>query len=127
MIADSLNRAKAEEARNLIEEATRAAVSFDDYGPFINMIERAEKDKVTGDTVKVLEAVGDRVGLTKAEIEKLPVHFLPDERSRLGVNSAITSLAQEAKSYDRRIELEKAGGKVLNMPQRTWEAMAALA
>lgn len=127
LIGDAINRAKAEEAVHLIEEATKAACSFDDYGPFIDMIESAARDEIAGEPVKVLEAVAERVKLTKPEVEKLPLYYNADEPTRLGVNSAITALAQKASSYDRRVELERAGGEVLAMPKRTWDAVAALA
>jgi hypothetical protein len=42
------------------------------------------------------------------------------------VQAAITRLAQDAKSYDRRIELEQAGGAVLTMTDAQWNRVADL-
>ncbi len=38
----------------------------------------------------------------------------------------ITRYAQEVGSYDKRNTLEAAGGKVLEMSQNAWEAVASL-
>ena len=53
--------------------------------------------------------------------------YFPDEPTLLGVNSAITALAQNAGSYERRVELEKAGAQALELgTDRSWKAIADL-
>ena len=49
-----------------------------------------------------------------------------DESHAYGVQAAITRLAQDADSYERRVELEEAGGKVLEFSNRAWNAVASL-
>lgn len=90
-------------------------------------MERASTCEITGDPIKVLEHVGERVKLSKGEVEKLAVQYFPDEPTLLGVNSAITALAQHATNYERRVELEKAGAQALELgTDRTWKAIADL-
>ena len=47
--------------------------------------------------------------------------------SRWGLLNAVTAQANEVKSYDRAIELEEMGGKILGMNQSTWRDIAEAA
>ena len=127
LMDDRLTAAKEAELTEAIGRAARIACSSQHHNEVARLIQEAEERKLTGDPVEVLEGVGKRLKLTESEIKQLSVHYRPEEPNALGVNSAITRVAQESTSYERRIELEKAGGDILTMPQKTWDAVAALA
>lgn len=112
--------------QGMIRDATELACSGEHYPALIEQIQEADQLKIKGDPLLTLQEVGKRVGLSKGEVEKLPLYFHAEERSLLGVNSAITRLAQEVKGYDRRIALEAAGGAALGMSAKAWAAVADL-
>ena len=54
------------------------------------------------------------------------MHYQGGENA-FSVQAAITRLAQDAESYDKRVELEEAGGKILEMNEKVWNSVKALA
>ena len=89
------------------------------------LAQSAERN-ITSDPVKFFDTLGKDVKLTKDEIKELPVQAYSDEMTQLGMQAAITALAQ-TKPYERRLELEQIGGNVLMMNDRKWNAINALA
>lgn len=127
IMGSQIEKAKELEIRGLIQDATNHACDVEKLRPALDMMERAASCEITGDPIKVLEHIGNRVKLSKSEVEKVALHFYPDETNLLGVNSAITALAQECGSYERRIELEKAGAMALNLgDSKAWSAIEGL-
>ncbi len=126
IMENRIERAKQEQMTALIEDAAHSVCDASRYGPIVEILERANENTITEDPVPVIEVVAEKVGLTKKEVEVLPLHMNLDEPTQLGVQAAITSLAQKAPSYERRVALEQAGGRVLDLTDKQWSAVTAL-
>jgi hypothetical protein len=46
--------------------------------------------------------------------------------SAFGLQAAVTKYAQTVDDYDRRIELEEAGGNIVSMEPNVWKSIVAL-
>ena len=126
VFGDRFKLAEIAAIRSAIAEATRKALDPACHTQIAEIIERGHERPITGDIPYVLDEIGRRVGLTEGEREQSLLHMDGDEAHAYGVQSAITRLAQDANSYDRRIELEEAGGKVLEFSNRAWNSVASL-
>jgi hypothetical protein len=75
---------------------------------------------------KVMEVVQERFNLNDGERNDVFKHLIEGgQLSQYGLHSAITRSAQDASDYDRATELEYLGGKVLELPRKDWELLAA--
>lgn len=81
------------------------------------------------DPTKVVEIFAKREGLNETEKGGLLKHLVGSgEMSRYGLSWAVTRLAQEASmDYDRCSELERLGGKVIELPRSDWQVLAKAA
>jgi hypothetical protein len=86
----------------------------------------AAENRLTGDPVKVIEAVAVEVGLTEPERGAALRHLIEGgDLSGWGVANAVTRLAHDAESYERNIELQRQGNLVVELAQGQWSALAA--
>ena len=80
------------------------------------------------DPVKVIEVTAKKFGFTDKEKTGVLTEFLRrGEMTQFGVQAAITRHSQDVEAYDRATELARAGGKVIDLSQRDWKAIATAA
>ena len=80
--------------------------------------------------IKSVELLCKEVGVTQDESESVIESFIADQDySKWGMANAVTQLANRAEScdYDRASEIEKIGGKILQLNDNTWNRIAAAA
>jgi hypothetical protein len=118
-----IEQAELMSIKKLIADATANAMCMKGKEKIIAAYQEASTRHVTRDHGDFFKDLGKQVGLTTKEVEELPLHAYSDEFNQLGVQAAITALAQH-KPYERRLELEAIGGNVLLMPERNWNALA---
>jgi hypothetical protein len=77
---------------------------------------------------KIVEVTGDRFAFNEDEKSSV-LKFLIEggNLSQYGLHSAITRAAQDVPDYDRSTELERVGGKVIELAPSEWERMAETA
>lgn len=80
------------------------------------------------DVVEVIERVGRKFGLADDERKGVLSALIRDGNlSRYGVHSAITRFSADVADYDRATELERVGGRVIELPKNEWRQMAEAA
>lgn len=123
--SSTVERAELASIQRLICEATTTAMSLSGEEKIKEMLLAASSSKVerTMDADFFVD-VGKALKLTSKEAEELPLYAYNDEATKLGIQAAVTALAQ-TKPYERRLELEAAGGNILSMSDRQWSALAA--
>ena len=75
--------------------------------------------------MEAVKAVAKSFNASEEETNRLMMLSGDEAQTRFGVQAAVTQMAQEAKSYDRRIELERAGGDILS-DNKLWAAIRNL-
>lgn len=91
--------------------------------------EAAQSEKLPARNLeaRVVE-VSRKVGLTKGEGESALAHLIENgDLSQWGMANAVTRLANDLDDYDRAMELERAGGKVIELPRSEWKRLAEAA
>ena len=126
-------QAELDSIRGAVVDATQLALSSESYSELFALSQSAWSDGIDertlgeGGVSGVIERVGKQLGLTKTEVETAKVEFRGGENNRYGVQAAITQAAQRIDSYDRRVDLERAGGDLLGWDSKQWERVALLA
>jgi len=84
----------------------------------------AREDVIEGDPAKVVEVFGKKNDLNEEERGGLLRHLVASgEPTRYGLQWAVTRLAGEVEDYDRASELERLGGKVIELPKSDWKVL----
>jgi len=99
--------------------------AFDEH---LAKLQDATERKIEGDPVVAVEKLQRRLGLNEGERGGLLRHLIEGgDLSAWGVTNAVTSLAHESSSYDRSIELQRAGSAVIELKRSEWREIAASA
>lgn len=102
--------------------------SVDGFEQIVSRFRAAKEDRIEVSAAKAVEVTAKHVGLQERETESVLEHLIRDgDMNRFGMVNAITRAAQDVESYDRATELERLGGRVLELPRNQWETIAEAA
>lgn len=115
--------------RGLISDATASVLSADFSKRVREYVERGESRTLAdaSDKAEAIRQIGKAAGLTLNEADNAVAMWDSREPNSIGVANAVTRLAQDAKTYSARVRLEQAGGSILEMDDRKWKSVMALA
>lgn len=84
----------------------------------------ATEARIGGDPAKVVELASQRLELTEGERGGILRSLIEGgDLSAWGVVNAVTAQAHSAQSYDRAVELEAAGGRLLELAPTEWKEL----
>jgi hypothetical protein len=84
--------------------------------------------RITGNPVKAIEVLSNKLGVTETEQGGILRALIEGgDLSRWGVLNAVTAQAHVANDYDRSVEFEAMGAKILDLPQSEWSVVAEAA
>jgi len=98
--------------------------SFDSvmFQRHVDAFNAAHNDKISSEPVKVVEVAQKRFNFTEGENNGILKYLFRDgDLSRYGLANAITRMAQDVDSYDRSTDLERIGGRIIELPKQDWE------
>jgi hypothetical protein len=88
----------------------------------------AREDAITGNPAVLVEVFAKKNQMNEAEQGGLLRHLMASgEATRYGLQWAVTRLAQDVDDYDRASDLERLGGKVIELPRSEWVELARAA
>lgn len=115
-----------------IQDVTNACLREERFQQVVNRIRSAagdnEIESPNGKAVEdVIELTKKTFGLTETEGASIMKHLINGgDLSRWGVVSAVTRAAQDAETYDRFDDLQRIGGEIIELPKKSWAAIALL-
>lgn len=106
-------------------DTVRGVLSEPGFKKVLDKMKQAAGDKSTADPEKIVERTAKRYDLTEAEGAGVMRHLVDGgDLTRWGLLNAVTRTAQDSKDYDRAVELERAGGMILELPRKDWDAIS---
>jgi hypothetical protein len=114
------------QARDLIGSAFDRA-KFDEK---IKLLKAATEDQVKGEQVEpVIKQLSQKFDLNETERQGILADLIEGgDLSRYGVHSAVTLFSQrDSVSYDRATELERIGGKIIELKPTEWKTLVKAA
>ena len=88
-------------------------------------LREAAGHKITRDPVQAVESFSETFGLSKGERGGVLRHLVEGgDLSQWGLTNAVTRYSQDVDNYDRATELEKVGGKVIELEPSEWKVIA---
>jgi hypothetical protein len=112
-----------------VQDLTRAALDGAVFQDQVNALTETVGHKIESTKIeKVVEVTAEKLSLNDDERGSVLKHLIEGgDLSQYGLINAVTRTAEDVESYDRSIELERAGSTVLELPQREWKEIAEAA
>jgi hypothetical protein len=111
-----------------VRDIVGSAFSEERFATLIDRVQETTDQKIEGDVIKAVNLTGDKFGFTKAESKGVLDHLIRGgDLSRYGLFNAVTRMAEDLPDYDRATEVERFGGKVIELPRNEWELIAQAA
>lgn len=106
-------------------DTVRGVLSEAGFSKVLAKMKQAAGDKSTAAPEKIVERTARRFDLTEGEGAGVVRHLIEGgDLTRWGLLNAVTRTAQDATDYDRAMELERAGGLILELPRNDWSKLA---
>lgn len=112
-----------------VEDLVTAALEQTQFQSIVNRLREAKGDRIESANLnKVVEVTQQHLKLSEGEKNSV-LRFLIEggDLSRYGLANAVTATANDHENYDRAIELERAGGQVIELPQKDWKLISTAA
>lgn len=101
------------------------------FNKVLDRIRTAAEDRITGNPVKAVEVLANKLGYTETESSRILTNLINGaDLSRWGMLNAVTATAHDTEvmtTYDRATDLETDGGKILTLSPRDWKVIAEAA
>jgi hypothetical protein len=111
-----------------VRDIVEAAVSEATFRQVAQKMQRTLGIPLTGDPVKSVEVLANRYDLDEAERAGVLRQLIAGgDMSGYGLVNAVTHYAQFVNNYDRATDFEVLGGKLIDLPSRQWQELAAAA
>jgi hypothetical protein len=126
--ADDTREAEDRSILLKVRDMVKAAVDRTRFEASIAKMQGLTQGKITGDPSRVVEVLAQRVGATETESAGFLRSLIEGaDLSAWGLVNAVTAQSHTAKSYDRAVELESAGGALLDLAPTEWRTLLAAA
>jgi hypothetical protein len=108
-----------------VRDVTASAFNPDAFRARVEKLREATEDEIKIDVTEVGERVQKQLGLRETEAASMLDHLIRGgDFTRYGLHNAVTRTAQDIESYDRASELEKLGGRIIELPAKDWTTLA---
>lgn len=98
----------------------------ENFADTVQKFRDAKEDRIVKSPIEAVEITTKQFGLNDLEGESVLMNLLKSgDINRFGMVNAITRTAQDVELYERATELERLGGKVLELPRSSWQEIAA--
>lgn len=104
-----------------VRDMVRAVVDETKFKATVNKLKGLTEVRVASDPVKAIEVLSQKVGANETEKASILKSLIEGgDLSAWGLVNAVTAQAHTAKSYDRAVEFESAGGALIDMAPTEW-------
>jgi hypothetical protein len=103
-------------------DATMTEVKFK---AIVSKMQASTEKKIEGNPVKAVEVLSKKLDLSETENGSVLRHLISGgDLTQYGLLNAVTRASQGISDYDRATDFERLGGRVLELPQTEWNAIA---
>lgn len=108
-----------------VGDLVRHAISQVAVEDQVRLMSAATADKIEGKVDMVIECARRRFDMTEGEAGSILRHLIEGaDLSRWGLANAVTRASADVDSYDRATDLERIGGKIIELPKTDWMEIA---
>lgn len=105
-----------------VRDMVRAVVDETRFRAQLTKLQGLAAPKITGNPTQAVEVLSQKIGASESEKGSILRKLIEGgDLSAWGVVNAVTGIAHEAKDYDRAVELESAGGQLVDLLPHEWK------
>lgn len=105
-----------------VRDMVHAAVNEKEFALTLEKMRGLTDGKITGNPDEVIEVLCQKVGVSETEKGGILRSLIEGgDLSAWGMLNAVTAQAHVARDYDRAVELEAAGGQLLDLDKKEWK------
>lgn len=120
--ADDTRKADDRAVLLKVRDMVRAAVDETNFRVQLSKLQALTEGKIVGSPERAIEVLARKVGATDGERGGILRSLIEGgDLSRWGIVNAITHQAHGVESYDRAVEFESMGGKLVDLPATEWK------
>lgn len=109
-----------------LKDIIKAAADADAFHAVVSKLQDAAERKISGNIEEAVERVVKYASLNVAEGESVLENLARShDYSQWGLANAITRSAEDVVSYDRASDLERIGGRIIDLAPADWNRIAA--
>lgn len=110
-----------------LRDALRGMFTRERFEQRLTQYRAATEDRIDK-PLEVVELLRRRLTLTEEQRDSVLTHLLRGgDLTRWGLANAVTRVSQDTSDYDEATELEKLGGRVIELPPTEWQTLTAAA
>jgi hypothetical protein len=122
LLSDETKRATDAAVWGQVRDIITGAFDLARFKEVTKKLEEATTDRIQADVPKVIEVVGKKFGFNEGEKKGILQRLIEGgDLTRYGLHSAITRNAEDVPDYDRASEMERFGGRVIELPRNQWQ------
>jgi hypothetical protein len=108
-----------------VRDMVTAAVDKVEFDKIVSKMRDTTERRVTGDPTKAVEVLANKLKITEGEKGGILRALIEGaDLSQWGFLNAVTAQAHTAKDYDRAVEFEQMGSRVLDLSPTEWREVA---
>lgn len=120
--ADDTRKADDRAVLLKVRDMVRAAVDETNFRVQLSKLQGLTEGKIVGSPERAIEVLARKVGATDGERGGILRSLIEGaDLSRWGIVNAITHQAHTTESYDRAVEFETMGGRLVDLPATEWK------
>ncbi len=110
-----------------IQDVIATAVNRDVMMAHVRKFSEATQVKIDSDPIKVVEMARKQFQLSEAQGSDVLQHLIREgDLSKWGLANAVTRTAQDQADYDDATNLERLGGKIIELTPKDWKILTAV-
>jgi hypothetical protein len=126
--ADDTRRADDATVLLKVRDMVRAVVDESRFRATLGKLQGLTEGRITGDPTKAVEVLAAQVNATETEKGGILRSLIEGgDLSAWGLLNAVTAQSHKATSYDRAVEMEAAGGSLIDLPTDQWKRVLTAA
>lgn len=94
------------------------------FADLMQKMQAAAQGETIRNPIPAVTELANRYGIRQQERDNILTQLIGNgDYTRWGLLNSVTAVANDHDNYDRAVELEELGGKVLDMPRDTWKSI----
>jgi hypothetical protein len=124
LLTDETKRKTDEAVWSQTRDLVKAAFDVARFEADVAKLAEAALQPLEGDPIQVVERVAKRYAFTEATKTGVLRRLIEGgDLSRYGLHSAVTRHSADEADYDEATNLERVGGKIIELPRTEWQAL----
>lgn len=111
-----------------VQDVVRHSFNRENFMAMLEAMNAAAEKPIEGNPVKVVEVVQKAFSLSESQGQNILMHLIQGgDLSQWGLANAVTRTAEDQTDYESATDLERLGGKIIQLPQTQWAGIAKAA